>query len=109
MSRAPARSVEDGLDALLERVPEEEIATTGLVLEENLEHVTTLSVGHIAVNDIEFAYHGSQRLTTDNNGRSVYGGSDLVCVRGGWDALDRLVMNDEIHTGVKQARLYDEA
>ena len=98
-----------GLDALLERVPEEEIATTGLVLEENLEHVTTLSVGHIAVNDIEFAYHGSQRLTTDNNGRSVYGGSDLVCVRGGWDALDRLVMNDEIHTGVKQARLYDEA
>jgi Protein of unknown function (DUF3182) len=98
-----------GLHALLKRLPEDEIATTGLVLEENLEHVTTLSVGHIVVDDIEFAYHGSQRLTTDNNGRSAYGGSDLICVRGGWDALNRLSMNNEICTGVKQARLYDEA
>jgi Protein of unknown function (DUF3182) len=99
----------EGLHALLERLPEDEIATTGLVLEENLEQVTTLSLGHVVVDDIEFAYHGSQRLTTDNNGRSVYGGSDLLCVRGGWDALDRLDINNEIRTGVKQARLYDEA
>jgi hypothetical protein len=97
------------LDSLLDRLPDNDVATTGLVLEENLEDVTTLSVGHIVVDDIKFTYHGRQRLTTDNNGRSVYGGSDLVCVRGGWDALDRLPMSNEVRVGVKQARLYDEA
>ena len=61
------------------------------------------------VDDIKFTYYGRQRLTTDNNGRSVYGGSDLVCVRGGWDDLERSQMSNEIRIAVKQARLYDEA
>jgi len=97
------------LDSVLDRLPESDVATTGLVLEENLKQVTTLSVGHIMVDDIKFTYYGRQRLTTDNNGRSVYGGSDLVCVRGGWDDLERSRMSNEIRIAVKQARLYDEA
>src|SRR5947208_14025924 len=78
------------LDAVLERVGADEMATHGLVLEENLRQVKTLSVGEVAVGSLKLSYHGTQRTVTDNEGRPVYGGSDLVCVRGGWEALDAL-------------------
>ena len=107
-SRADCISKSRELKTLLDRLSAGDIAATGLVLEENLERVTTLSVGHIMVDDIKFTYYGRQRLTTDN-GQSVYGGSDLVCVRGGWDDLERSQMSNEIRIAVKQARLYDEA
>jgi hypothetical protein len=74
-----------------------------------LREVTTLSVGHIAVGGITITYHGTQRITKDNQGRSVYGGSDLVCVRGGWEALDGLATGPEVRAGVAAATLYDEA
>src|SRR6266436_8121821 len=41
--------------------------------------------------------------------RSVYGGSDLICVRGGWDALGGLARTDAERAAVTRARLYDEA
>jgi hypothetical protein len=66
----------DELEPLLDHLPMDGIATYGLVLEENLHQVTTLSIGHITVDNISFTYHGKQRITTDNNRRSVYGGSD---------------------------------
>ena len=97
------------LDALLETYASEEMATYGLVLEENLRQVRTLSVGHVAIDGVTVAYCGVQRLTKDNEGRSVYGGSDLVCVRGGWDALDALAMEPDVRAGVAEAKLYDRA
>jgi hypothetical protein len=97
------------LDALLETYASEEMATYGLVLEENLRQVRTLSVGHIAIDGLTVAYCGMQRITKDNEGRSVYGGSDLVCVRGGWDALDALAVEPDARAGVAEARLYDQA
>src|SRR3954468_21917736 len=97
------------LDAWLETCAAEEMATYGLVLEENLRQVRTLSVGHIAVDGLAVAYCGMQRITKDNEGRSVYGGSDLVCVRGGWDALDALAMEPDVRTAVAEAKLYDQA
>jgi Protein of unknown function (DUF3182) len=39
----------------------------------------------------------------------VYGGSELVCVRGGWEVLDALPMSPEVHAAVAAARRYDEA
>ena len=83
------------LDAVLEKVTADEMATYGLVLEENLRQVRTLSVREIAVGSIRISYHGTQRTVRDNEGRPVYGGSDLVCVRGGWEALDALPMSPE--------------
>ena len=80
-----------------------------MVLEENLRDVSTLSVGHIALDHLRITYYGSQRTTTDNEGRSVYGGSDLICVRGGWEALDALPTPPEVRAGVAKAKLYDEA
>ena len=97
------------LEALLENLPTNDIATYGLVLEENLRQVRTLSIGHITVDSVTFTYHGTQRVTMDNDERRAYGGSDLVCVRGGWDALDRVPMTGETRLGVKQARSYDQA
>src|SRR5262245_61300826 len=90
----------DELGAVLETVTADEMATYGLVLEENLRQVRTLSVGEVAVGDLRISYHGTQRTVADNEGRPVYGGSDLVCVRGGWEVLDTLPMSPEVRAAV---------
>jgi hypothetical protein len=97
------------LDRLLERFSADEVATYGLVLEANLRDVTTLSVGQVSLGDVTITYHGTQRLTIDNDGQSVYGGSDLVCVRGGWDAFERFSLPAQVFIGFVEARRYDEA
>ena len=97
------------LDFFLQELPSEAIATYGLVLESDLRHVSTISVGHIVLDDMALTYHGIQRVAVDARGRTVYGGSDLVCVRGGWEALQQLLMPREVRSGVTKARLYDEA
>jgi hypothetical protein len=97
------------LDAVLEKVADGEMTTYGLVLEENLRQVRTLSIGEIAVGSLRLSYHGTQRTVRDNEGRPVYGGSDLVCVRGGWEALDALPMLPEVRAAVVAARRYDDA
>jgi hypothetical protein len=97
------------IDAFLEVFSNKEIAEHGLVLESNLHHVTTLSVGKIVIDDVAMTYHGTQRLTINNERRVVYGGSDLFCVRGDWNALDRVPMSTETRCGVLQARAYDKA
>jgi uncharacterized protein DUF3182 len=97
------------LDAALEMITDDEMTTYGLVLEENLRHVRTFSVGEVAVGSLRVSYHGTQRTVRDNEGRPVYGGSDLVCVRGGWKVLDALPMAPDVRTAVAAARRYDEA
>src|SRR5229473_8503485 len=84
------------LDAVLEKTGADEMATYGLVLEENLRQVRTLSVGEVAVGNLRISYYGTQRTVRDNRERPVYGGSELVCVRGGREALDALLMSSEI-------------
>jgi hypothetical protein len=97
------------LDAALEKIGADELATYGLVLEENLRQVRTLSVGQVALGSLRMSYHGTQRTVTDNQRRPIYGGSDLVCVRDGWEALDALPMSPEIRAAVAAARRYDQA
>jgi hypothetical protein len=97
------------LDAVLEKITTDEMATYGLVLEENLRQVRTLSVGEVAVGSLRISYHGTQRTVRDNQGRPVYGGSELVCVRGGAEILDTLPMSPEVRTAVAAARRYDVA
>jgi hypothetical protein len=95
------------LEALLEKLSSEIITTYGLVLEINLRRVTTRSVGLTTIGDRRLAYHGTQQSVTNNHGRSVYGGSQLICVRGGWAELDALPMDAEARLAVSQARAYD--
>jgi Protein of unknown function (DUF3182) len=97
------------LDVVLEKVSADEMAEYGLVLEENLRQVRTLSVGEVAIGSLRISYHGTQRTVADNEGRPVYGGSDLVCVRGGWEVLDTLPMSPEVRAAVAAARRYDNA
>jgi hypothetical protein len=86
-----------------------ELTDAGLVLEENLTAVTTYSVGQVRVANLTATYYGNQRLTTDNAGDEVYGGSDLVVVRGDFDALVQLPLPENVRITVDQARAYDAA
>lgn len=95
------------LDAFLEKLSLEEIECHGLVLETNLRRVTTRSVGQTMIGDRMITYHGTQRAVTNNHGSTVYGGSDLICVRGGWTELEKLPMDAEARLAVSQARTYD--
>ena len=99
----------DQLERFLQQFDADEMATYGLVLEENLREVTTLSVGHIAVDSLMMTYYGTQRRVQDNDGRAIYGGSDLVCVRGGWEALEALALTPESRAALAQAKLYDQS
>jgi hypothetical protein len=97
------------LDRELRSVDATELSKHGLVLEENLTHVTTYSVGQTRVAEHVASYWGTQRLTRDNNGANVYGGSDLRVMRGDFAALFQLELPDEVRLAVEHARAYDSA
>lgn len=97
------------LESALDAMDPEEILRYGLVVEENLTEVATYSVGQVRVAELVATYHGMQRLTTDNHGAEVYGGSDLTIVRGDFEALLKLGLPDEAQLAVSQARVYDAA
>lgn len=97
------------LDHALENMNEEELAQYGLVLEANLEHVTTFSVGQVRAAGRTLSYHGTQRLTQDNAGQTVYGGSDLLVVEGDFDALLSQDLPERTRLAISQAQAYDEA
>jgi hypothetical protein len=97
------------LDACLAALDAAEIARHGLVLEENLEQPATYSVGQVHVGQMVASYYGCQRLTFDNHGHQVYGGSDLTVARGDFDALLKLSFPAEIRRAVRQARVFHGA
>src|SRR5262249_52582226 len=99
----------DEVEAFLEAFPETAITADGLVVESNLRGVTTVSIGQITIDDMTVAYHGTQRVATNNSGCRVYGGSALVCARGGWEALARLPMPAAVRLAAAQAKLYEDA
>ncbi|MEO8656632.1 MAG: DUF3182 family protein [Ramlibacter sp.] len=97
------------LQSLLAASDPGEIAAHGLVLEEDLGEVRTVSVGQVTVADLTASYFGFQRLTRNNHGAEVFGGSDLTVVRGGWDDLLGLSPAPAIRRAIEQARRYDAA
>lgn len=97
------------LRVALERVDADQMAEVGLVLEEQLDQVYTYSVGQVRVAGLVASYVGTQRLTTDNSGEQVYGGSQLVVTRGDYPSLFTLSLNTAMVLAVAQAQLYDRA
>lgn len=87
----------------------QEVATWGLVLEEHLKEVVTFSVGQVHVDGVIASYYGTQRLTQDDSGAEVYGGSDLLVVRGDYNALDTLPLSPAIRLAIDQAVAYERA
>lgn len=97
------------LEAALGAMDMADLSEHGLVLEEDLAAVTTYSVGQVRVADLVATYCGTQRLTQDNGGAAVYGGSDLLVARGGFEVLGGLGLPEEARLAVEQARIYDAA
>ena len=97
------------LEAALDAVESATLSQDGLVLEEDLTNVITYSVGQVRVAELVASYYGTQRLTPDNSGAAVYGGSELTVIRGGFAALLELDLSREIRLAVAQARVYDAA
>jgi hypothetical protein len=99
----------DMLNGFLDKIDPEEIATCGVALEENLVDVTTCSVGQVRVAGFIATYYGTQHSTTNNAGTTVYGGSELLVVRGDFETLLELPLSDNARLAVAQARVYDAA
>lgn len=81
----------------------------GVVLEEELSDVSTHSVGQIRVGEYLLSYFGTQHLTEDHRGEQVYGGSDLVVVRGDYARLLQLDVAGQVRQTIEQARAFDAA
>lgn len=96
-------------DTCLAGIADEMLAQDGVVIEQNLRQVQTLSVGQVHVAGMVATYFGQQRLTHNHHGAEVYGGSDLTVVRGDFQALLSLTLAPEVRTAVEQALLYDSA
>ena len=97
------------LEEALATVEAARLGSEGVVLEANLVEVRTLSVGQASLGGILISYCGSQRLTRANDGSQVYGGSELLVARGGWDELLALQLAPKTRLAIDQTRIYHEA
>lgn len=95
------------LEAALDGLDAGSLSRYGLVVEENLQKVRTYSVGRLLVGGFVASYVGTQRLTPDNNGAEVYGGSDLVFAAGGYDRLLELKLEPSFRMAVQCALKFD--
>ncbi|NWL76477.1 DUF3182 domain-containing protein [Pseudomonas taiwanensis] len=97
------------LGEALDEQDAEELGTWGLVLEEDLEQPETFSVGQIRAAGLVVSYFGTQQLTQDNDGESVYGGSQLTLVNGDYADLMKLDLPPATRLAIEQARIYEKA
>ena len=97
------------LESAIAALDPQALSTYGVVLEQNLTEVTTYSVGQVRVAELVATYYGTQKLTRDNKGAEVYGGSELTVVRGDFDNLLERDMDAETRNAVEEARVYDSA
>jgi len=100
---------ETELDQAIAQQDMQQVETWGLVLEEDLTDVVTLSVGQVSVAGITASYHGTQCLTQDNQGETVYGGSTLWVVRGDYQTLLKQPLDESVRRAITQAMRYEQA
>lgn len=81
----------------------------GLAIEDDLAEVRTHSVGQVLVSGVLLTYHGVQQQTRNAHGELVYGGSDLLVARGGFDALLEQDLAEEVRLAILQGKLFDHA
>ncbi|MBR8144331.1 DUF3182 family protein [Burkholderia sp. AU19243] len=85
------------------------LRTGGVVVERNLDAIETLSVGQVMLDDLVASYWGVQHLTVNNHGHHVYGGTDLVVARGGFDVLAQLDVTPDVRDAIGRACAFDAA
>jgi hypothetical protein len=96
------------LEAALARLDVARLPRFGVVVELDLAEATTYSIGQVWVG-MHASYCGTQRRTRDHAGGAVFGGSDLVVVRGGYDALAAVPLDAEMRRAIEQAIAFDAA
>jgi hypothetical protein len=99
----------EALKAQLERIDPTELAAQGWVIERNLDHVETYSVGQVEVGRWTASYVGRQYTTRNPRGHRVYGGSTLLVTRGGFEQLGELALTDPERVAIDQAMRYHQA
>ncbi|MHC8289051.1 DUF3182 family protein [Pseudomonas sp. XS1P51] len=99
----------DQFDSILARPDAKALFTEGVVLEQDLTDVVTHSVGQSFIGDKVLSYCGDQYLTEDGQGEQVYGGSNLLVVRGYYDDLLELELPDDVQLAIRQAQVFDSA
>jgi hypothetical protein len=99
----------DDLNRALGAIGDSQISGAGVVIEQNLDEVTTFSIGQVRMPEIVATYCGKQRLTKDNQGSDIYGGSELTVVRGDFEALEKIDLTLDARLAIEQARAYDAA
>lgn len=72
----------------------------------DLEIVRTFSIGYLQLPGLSVSYYGQQRVTDNNVGKAVYGGSDLKLIQGDPDALAAAPWSEEAQRVLRQARQY---
>jgi hypothetical protein len=97
------------LAVIVDALDEADLESFGVVVEEHLHDVQTLSVGRVRVGGLVVSYWGTQRLTPNNTGTEVYGGSELNLTRGDFAALLAQPLRDDVRVAVRQACVYDSA
>ena len=99
----------DEFDAVLARPEASKMFSEGVVLEQDLHEVVTHSVGQSFIGAHVFSYCGEQYLTQDGQGEEVYGGSNLLVVRGYYEDLLKLDLPEDVREAIEQARVFDNA
>ena len=97
------------LESALGSLDRAELERCGLGVELDLEEAITYSVGQVWAAGLLATYCGTQRSTRNNRGAAVFGGSDLIVVRGGYDELTALPLSAEMRIAIGQARAFDSA
>jgi len=97
------------LDAALDAIDPSCIEQVGIVLERNLDDVTTFSVGQVEIGEWLASYCGTQSLTTNHAGEKVYGGSTLRVVRGTLADLLAHPIEAHLRCAVQAANAYHAA
>jgi hypothetical protein len=97
------------LEAVLVELDRGGALRDGLVLEQDLAELRTFSIGRILAAGLDVGYYGWQKLTRNNRGDEVFGGSDLTLVPGGFDALLAAAPDDVVRTAIVQATQFDKA
>lgn len=81
----------------------------GMVLELDLPHARSYSIGEVTLAGLRIAYAGRQYDTRDAHGGRVYGGSSLMATRGGMESLAGRARTPAMRTAVALACAYDAA
>jgi hypothetical protein len=100
---------EEELRKALEEQDWDEIAGSGLVLEQRLEKVSASSVGQVRVGGITASYYALQKEVSDENRDNIYVGSALLVVRGGFDELLSLDFSEGERAAIADACKFDAA